>query len=221
MKLGAGEPFALSPDGEWVLSLSNEAPDVLSLLPVGLGLAKTISLNGVLVRRARWLRDGERIVFLGLSPKASSLQLYVVPVTGGVPRLISETALRPFYFEVSRDDRLVAARRLSDDIVTLFPVDGGTAIPMTDLPKERELVPFGWDAQGALWLRSFRELPCRVLRYDVGNRRVLDERVLSPADPTGLVVISQAFVTPDAARVRAGRWRRLCRSIRFECRQVL
>jgi Tol biopolymer transport system component len=196
VRLGPGEPFALSPDGEWVLSLSNEAPDVLSLLPVGPGFAKTISVNGIQVRRARWLQDGKRIVFLGLAPKGSSLQLYVVPVTGGVPRLISETPLRPFYFEVSRDDRLVAARPLND-IVTLFPVDGGTAIQLTELPKEKELVPFGWDAQGALWLRSFRELPCRVLRYDVSNRHVLEERVLAPADPTGLVVISQAFITPD------------------------
>jgi hypothetical protein len=59
------------------------------------------------------------------------------------------------------------------------------------------MVPFGWDAEGALWLRSFRDLPCRVLRYDIKKWRVLEERVLSPADPTGLTVVSQAFVTPD------------------------
>ena len=77
------------------------------------------------------------------------------------------------------------------------PVHGGAPIELTELPKDRELVPFGWDAEGALWLRSFRELPCRIVRYDVRSRHVLEERTLSPADPTGLTVISQAFITPD------------------------
>jgi hypothetical protein len=61
----------------------------------------------------------------------------------------------------------------------------------------KDLVPFGWDTQGALWVRSFRDLPCRLFRYDIQSRRVLEERTLSPADPTGLTVISQAFITPD------------------------
>jgi hypothetical protein len=194
VRLGSGEPFALSPDARWVLSRSNEAPDSLSIFSVGVGEGWTLSVPGLSVLRARWLQDGKRLVLLAREGKDTGLRLYSMAIKGGAPTRISETPIRPFYFEVSRDDRWVAARAL-DDAVTLFPVEGGPSVTLKELPPQ--MVPFGWDGEGRLWVRSFRDLPARVLRVDVKGRRILEERRLSPGDATGLTVISQAFITPD------------------------
>ena len=43
-------------------------------------------------------------------------------------------------FEVSRDDRLAVARDL-DGVVPLYPIDGGTPVPIPELGKE--VVPAG------------------------------------------------------------------------------
>jgi hypothetical protein len=194
VRLGSGEPFALSPDARWVLSRSNDAPDSLSIFPVGVGQTRTLSVPGLFVLRARWLQDGKRLVLLAREGTDTGLRFYLMPVGGGTPKRVSETLIRPFYFEVSRDDRWVAARAL-DDAVTLFPIDGGASVTLNELPPQ--MVPFGWDREGRLWVRSFRDLPARVLRVNVESQRILEERRLSPGDPTGLTVISQAFITPD------------------------
>jgi hypothetical protein len=49
---------------------------------------------------------------------------------------ISDAAVRAYFLEVSRDDRFVAAQDL-DEILTLYPLDGGSPIPLPELGKGR------------------------------------------------------------------------------------
>jgi hypothetical protein len=157
-------------------------------------------VGGLNVQTARWLHDGKRIVFTGqrLPGVEKEFRLYVVPIEGGGPVSISDAAVRAYFLEVSRDDRFVAARDL-DEVLTLYPLDGGSPIPLPELGKD--VAPVGWTRDGQLWARALRELPSRMVRYDVPNRRVLEERTLSPSDLTGVTQLVQVCMTPDSRAV--------------------
>jgi serine/threonine protein kinase len=197
LKLGAGHALALSRDGKWVLSRPDDYREPLSLLPVGPGAPRTLSLVGLDVTAARWLQDGKHIVFSGRATPEKQSRLYSVALEGGAPERISETAINPFYLEVSSDDQLVAARDL-DEIVTLFPIGGGPAVQLPELGKD--VVPAGWSANGQLWVRT-RDVPSHMLRYDIRSRRALEERTISPSDPTGVSRIPTVRITPDGRSV--------------------
>ncbi|MGO8968402.1 MAG: protein kinase domain-containing protein [Myxococcaceae bacterium] len=193
VELGRGDPHSVSPDGRWVVSVPEDVQQPLSLLPIGSGTPRTVLVQGVMVERARWLHDGDRLVLMGRPPDDKVWHLYLVPLATGIPVKLSE-GVHGAFFEVSRDDQLVAARDLQDTL-TLYPVDGGAPVPLPELGKDA--IPVGWNAQGNLWVRPLREVPGRLRRYDVQNHRVLEERIISPTDMTGLTVIGQVCITPD------------------------
>jgi len=197
VKLGRGHALALSHDGKWVLSRPDDYREPLSVLPVGPGNARTVSVDGLEVSGARWFHDGTHIVFMGRTPQEKQSRLHSVALDNGTPKRISETAVNPYYVEVSNDDRFVAARDL-DGIVTLFPVDGGAPVPLLELGKD--VVPAGWTVDGQLWVRS-RDVPSRMLRYDIRSRRPVEERTVSPSDPTGVSRIPTIRITPDGRTV--------------------
>jgi hypothetical protein len=180
-----------------VLSRPDNYREVLSLLPVGPGVPKTLPLPGLDLAVTRWLRDDKRVVFAGRLAHEKQFRLYSVALEGGVAKRISDTIVSPFYVEVSNDDHFVAARDL-EDIVTLFPVDGGAPVPLPELGKD--LVPIGWTVKDQLWVRSLA-VPSRMLLHDIRSRRTLEERTISPSDPTGVWRIPQIRITPDGRSV--------------------
>jgi eukaryotic-like serine/threonine-protein kinase len=197
LKLGPGYALALSPDAQWVLSRPDDYKEALSLLPVGPGAARTVVVVGLDVSGARWFHDGKHIVFAGRAMQEKQSRLYDVAVENGTAKPISGTAVNPYYLEVSNDDRTVAARDL-DGLVTLFPLDGGAPIPLPELGKD--LAPAGWTSDGQLWVRS-RDVPTRMVRYDIRNRRPVEERSISPSDATGVSRIPTIRITPDGGTV--------------------
>jgi serine/threonine protein kinase len=197
VKLGLGYAFALSHDGKWVVSRPDDYREPLSLLPVGPGAARTLSVGGLEVAGARWFHDGKHIVFSGRAADEKQSHLYSVVLETGLSKRLSETAVIPYYVEVSSDDRLVAARDL-EGTLTLFPVEGGAPVPLPELGKE--VVPVGWTEDGQLWVR-FRDVPSRMLRYDIRTRRTVEERTIAPSDPTGVSRIPTIRITPDGKTV--------------------
>jgi eukaryotic-like serine/threonine-protein kinase len=198
LKLGRGYALALSPDRKWVLSRPDEYRDALSLLPAGPGVARTVSVVGLDVSSARWLHDGRQLAFIARPRADQQSRLYLVPLEDGAPRRISDVAVNPYDIEVSNDDRFVAARAL-DEVVTLFPLNGGPPVPLPELGTE--VAPAGWTADGQLWVRAFREVPSRLVRYDILTRRVVEERTVSPSDLTGVARIPRVRITPDGGAV--------------------
>ena len=197
VKLGLGYALALSHDSKWVLSRPDDYREGLFLLPVGPGSARTVATVGLEAASARWFHDGQRIVFTGRPTEAKQSWVYSLPLEGGTSKRISETPVNPYYIEVSNDDRVVAARDL-EGVVTLLPVDGSAQVQLPELGKEA--VPSGWSVDGQLWVR-FRDVPSRLVRYDVRTRHQTEERTISPSDPTGVSRIPNIRVTPDGRTI--------------------
>jgi len=207
LKLGTGAALALSPDAKWVLAQDNDSTD-LTLLSVGPERPRTLA-TGMTVAAARFFHDGHHIVFTGQRAGEKQLHLYAMSLDGGTPVALSQAGI-PWMERilVSRDGRFVAVRA-ADEVLTLYPTDGGPAVPLSELGKDVQAV--AWNPEGHLWVRPQfqRELPSRILLYDFTRRRMLQDRRFSLNDSAGVLAVSNAASTPDA------------RAIAFEYERVL
>jgi hypothetical protein len=197
LKLGPGGPLALSSDAKWVLATSDDE-NALSVLPVGAGVPKAVSVSGLEVARARWLHDGKRVLLLARRAEDKHLGLYLTRVEGGAPSLVSKAALGIGRFELSRDDGVVAACDL-DDILTLYPLDGGSPVPLPRVGKGSE--PITWTPDGQLWIRRPEAEVAHIVRYDIHSEQAIEERTVSPADVAGVSGIDSIYLTPDGRDV--------------------
>jgi eukaryotic-like serine/threonine-protein kinase len=213
LKLGPGIGLAFSPDEKWVLMRTTEDSSVLSILPVGVGVSKKPSVEGLNFSAAQWLRDGKRLVVNAQRKGEKQFRLFVVPLEGGAPIPLSDAPLVSGVLEVSRDDRFAAAVRF-DGTLTLYPLDRSPPIPLPDLMKS--CVPVGWTSDGQLWVRApsnqlvelarnnpnaSRGFSGHLLRYDIPSRRVVEERAFAPDDLTGLTAIGNVHITPDSRAI--------------------
>jgi hypothetical protein len=200
LKLGPGWALDLSPDAKWVLAGQENMPDLL-LLPIGPMPARKLVLGGFDVEYARFFHDGNRVAFSGRHPDDKKYHFYTMLLDAGPPVLMSTVGILGHEsFEVSFDDRFLATMDL-DEILTLYPTDGGSPIPLSELGKEAE--PVAWTPEGHLWVRTarLREMPSRIFLFDVTKRRVLGERAFSLTDATGVLSVLHVLSTPDAGAI--------------------
>jgi hypothetical protein len=203
LKLGIGQALALSPDEKWALVQTRTKDGTLSLLPIGPGTPRTLPLGGAFATRAQWLRSSAGIVFNGFRPDEVRSELYLVPFDGGTPTLISDGGVIPVFLEVSPNDRWVASLALNE-VLTLYPTDGGASLPLPELGKDA--VPAGWTPEGELWVHvdALRMLPAHLVRYNVQSHRAVEERLLSLGDPTGVLTLSEVKLTPRGDAIAFG-----------------
>jgi hypothetical protein len=201
LKLGPGWPMALSPDAKWVLATSADTKNAVTLLPVGPAAPRTFSVAGLETFGAAFFHASGQLVLKGRPPDDKYVHLYTLPLDGGSPVAMSDAGVFEWYSpSVSRDDRFVAAWDL-DEMLTLYPTDGGSPVPLTEMGKYAEAV--AWTPEGHLWVRPgiLQDVPNRILLYDVTDRRVLEQRPFSLNDATGILAVTRARGTPDAASI--------------------
>ena len=87
--LGEGDPLALSPDGNWVLTRRIYlSPQRLVLVPTGAGQTHELETGPVeRYLEGKWFPDGRRILFSAIEP-GHGARLYVQDVDGGKPRAV-------------------------------------------------------------------------------------------------------------------------------------
>ena len=196
VKLGAGLAFDLSSDAKWVVSGLQRETNALSLLPVRAGSPTTISVPSLKILGAKWLHDGTRIVVMAQRPNDNRLRLFIVPIDGGDPVSLSEVVRSNF--EVSQDDRFVAAGG-TDAFLTVYPLDGGAPVRLPELGKDTGVIR--WTPEGQLWVTGGRLTSIRLLRFDIGSRRVVEERNFAPTESTDLNSISRVKLSADGRAV--------------------
>ena len=188
VRMGDGVAQALSPDQKWIVARRNGG---LVLLPTGAGEPKTIPTPGLDVQRAGWFPDGTRILFVAVA-RGQRSRVYVTDVAGGTPRPISPEGFGGWH--VSPDGRFFIA--LEDDRnVFLFPVDGGEPRPLRGIAS-REMV-VGFDAAGTGLFVASRDLPLKIVRYDIASGRREPWMDIHVSDPAGIVQLNTVVLTPD------------------------
>jgi dipeptidyl aminopeptidase/acylaminoacyl peptidase len=195
VKLGDGNPTALSPDGKWALCITHTSPEQIYLLPTKAGESRAVTTDEIDHIAAAWHPDGKRIVFSGSEP-GHAIRMYVQELQGGKPKPITPEGGGTIGVLVSPDGKYVEGFG-PDGKFYFFPVDGGEAQPVPSLESGEFAV--GWSEDGrSFFVHNLAGLPGVISRIDLatGNRTIWKQIV--PADSAGVDSISGIQITPDA-----------------------
>jgi len=194
IRLGEGYAAALSPDGRWAMSfppMSNPA-QTFTLLPTGPGESRTVDVAGVSAVRVRWFADGERILVSG-TEQGHGMRLYVRRLDGDKARPISPEGVGITGLAVSRDGAYAAASD-GQGRTTLYPVEGGNAVPLPEL--DRDQVPLGFAEDGSLFVGRLTSSTVPVYRFDVRRRQ---KALVTTLTTDARAPILRVVATPDGS----------------------
>ena len=148
VRLGDGEALALSPDGQWALSVLRGDKPRPMLRPTGVGQARELPPGAIRDYQAgSWLPDGTRVTFLG-SESGHGARLYVQDISGGDPQPITPEGVSGFGFgshTISPDGREVVLHA-PDGSIRAWSLKDGTSRALPGFtPGE---IAIRWSADG-------------------------------------------------------------------------
>jgi serine/threonine protein kinase/Tol biopolymer transport system component len=194
IRLGAGNPRRLSPDGKWAAAFL-DAPARLMLYPTGSGDA--IRLNAGRIERLTsvdWFPDGRRLLVCGSEPAGAS-RCYTQDFTGGAPKPVTADCLLA---TLAPDGRTLLLT-LQDGSRQISSIDGGPSRPVNALRPADRQIAWSRDSQ-SLYVQRGLEVPAIVDRVELttGTRTLV--RQLAPADVSPLSAVYVSDWVDD------GRW---------------
>ncbi|TDI40285.1 MAG: serine/threonine protein kinase [Acidobacteria bacterium] len=187
--LGEGEALDLSPDGKWALTLRRGEPGSLVLLPTGPGTPIVVE-NETIVDfvTASFISDENEIVFAG-SKEGGALRWFRQAVPSGEPRPITgevqwlKASANLGRSPVSPDGSMLAA--LKDEVIALYPMDGGEPRTLDDVPASMAVIRFTRDGRFLYVAEKFGR-SVKVYRVDIETGRRELWKTIAPSDPAGL-----------------------------------
>jgi dipeptidyl aminopeptidase/acylaminoacyl peptidase len=196
VKLGDGLPTSLSPDGRQVLVLRRGTGGTrLMALPTGPGDEREIPIAPLSdVLWAYWHPDGRHVLVTGAASGEPVRTHLVDPAQPGAQRAVTPEGL--WLVAISGDASQMAAVGTGKPIHIVQLADGrARELPGTQ-PGDR---PSHFSDDGrSLFVFRRDEVPGRVWRVDVATGRRGLHRELLPADPAGVVALSEVLELPDA-----------------------
>jgi eukaryotic-like serine/threonine-protein kinase len=193
--LGEGGARALSPDGKWVVAVTQDSPTQLKLLTTGAGEPRALTNDNVNRGFAHWFPDGKRILFSGNEP-GKGVRLYVYELASGKSRAITPEGVNGTRFVISPDSQWVAGIG-PDQKGYLYSVTGGEPRVINGLNPGEQPITFSSDGR-SLYIYQPGELPARVDRLDLQMGTRTRWKELMPSDPAGVENIGPILLTPDA-----------------------
>jgi hypothetical protein len=193
--LGEGGARALSPDGKWVITVTQDSPRQLKLLTTGAGEPKDLTNDNINHAFAHWFPDGKRILFSGNEPGKGE-RLYVYEMASGKSQPLTPEGVNGTRFVISPDSQWVAGIG-PDQKGYPYPVAGGEPRMINGLNPGEQPITFSSDDR-SLYLYQPGELPARVDRLDVQTGKRTPWKQLMPSDPAGVENIGPILLTPDA-----------------------
>ncbi len=193
VRLGEGNGWGLSPDGQWVITQLFDPP-TLTLLRTGAGSPRNLPRGQIAQYGlgASWLPDGKRVLFLG-QEAGRALRCYVQDIEGGPPRAVTPEGVVGTV--VSPDGKYVIAAAPGQKRA-LYPIEGGSPVPLPGLEDQDNIIR--WAADGrSLFTFQQSGLPVRIYRLDVASGRRELWREVTPSDPTGILPFFKVFVAAD------------------------
>ncbi|MFZ0319087.1 MAG: protein kinase [Candidatus Sulfotelmatobacter sp.] len=178
IRLGDGGFGALSPDGQWVVSLVG-APAKLMLLPTGVGEPRQFADDKADHFNVAWLPDSKSFIYSAQEP-GHGARTYLMNIQDGKPRAVtpeSRTAYR-----VSPDGRTILGRAQHE--LWLYPVAGGEPQKVNINLNSNELAQ-GFSADGKSLLVMTRGMPLKIDLVDLSTGRHQPWKEIAPADLAG------------------------------------
>ncbi|MEJ2086749.1 MAG: hypothetical protein P8Y44_13950 [Acidobacteriota bacterium] len=198
VRIGEGLSLAFSPDGRWVLALSDPFKNpVPTLFPTGAGEARPIPIEGIRPQPwAEFLPDGRSFLIAG-ALAGEGAQIFQVSVDDGSAHPVTPKGVA-FQYEggaISPDGRHVATIG-PEHLIVIYPIGEGESSLLPNASSED--IPIQWSDDGNhLFVYQQGSLPTSVERIDLttGERSLWME--LEPADPSGVFDIDMLHMTRD------------------------
>ncbi len=196
VRLGEGQPTSLSADGRLVLVLRRSpAGTRVVALPTGPGAETEIAVAPLQdILWAYWHPDGRRVLINGAGPDQPVRTYLVDPGSGKPPQAVTPEGL--WVVAMSPDGTRAALGGTGKPIHIATLANGNARELSGTRPGDR---PSRFSADGrSLFVFRRDEVPCKVWRVDLATGRRELFRELLPADPAGVVAVSEVQVLPDA-----------------------
>lgn len=192
VRLGEGRPFALSPDGRFVLATVGTPPR-LALVPTGAGPTKALD-QGPLERidRATFHPDGKSFLITGM--EKGKRRIWRVGLSGP-PVPVSPEGVSFHGRAVSPDGKWVVAFR---DLGNFFLQSLEGQPERATAGDTSNTILLGWSEDGRwLYVAADGGLPGPIERFDpvTGKRELHRER--TPPDLATLTSVQRGAITPD------------------------
>jgi serine/threonine protein kinase len=184
VRLGEGLAEALSPDGQWALSMRPEKGTYV-LLPTHAGTPRELPAHGLRplpFRHAAWFPDGRRIAFVASAPGRAA-RVWVQDLAGSPPRFITPEGFRFWHVRpISPDGRSLFSDS-PDRGTMIFPVEGGEPRPVPGIARPE--TPIRWSADGRhLFVRN-DAIPMRISLLDLQSGQKTPWKAIAPPDLAG------------------------------------
>jgi hypothetical protein len=198
IRLGTGEPWALSPDGKWALTTNpHRLPRQLVLLPTGVGEPQILTHDAIDHSSALFFPDGKRILFNGSEP-GHSRRGYVLEVGSptATPRAVTPEGVVPLGNAISPDGGSFVARDIRGHKLFLYPATGGEPKPIEGIEPGEFIA--GWTADGhSVYVSNWAKPPGKVTRVELSTGKREPWKELMPSDPAGFWGIGAVQVALD------------------------
>jgi Tol biopolymer transport system component/tRNA A-37 threonylcarbamoyl transferase component Bud32 len=198
VRLGVGQPLALSPDGKWVILVTDEAKARMALHPTGAGDSRELPAGTVRqYYDAWWFPDGRRLLIAG-NEENRPRRLFIQDLSGGDPKPFTPEGVWTLENAISPDGKWVAAGTRDEGApMSLYPVEEGEIRAIPGLSPKDYVLRWSPDARHLFVAERNFGVPLSILRLDLetGVRELWKE--LMPADPAGVPGFSWICLTPD------------------------
>jgi serine/threonine protein kinase/WD40 repeat protein len=197
VRLGEGSSGAISPDGKWAISISTANPPQVTLLPIGPGQSRAISVTGlehVQNGFARFLPDGHSFAING-NGAGQATRCYVVDIATGKATPASPEGIP--CGPLSPDGRFMTGT--ANGTTSIYSLRDGSPHPIPNLHPE--FTPIEWSGDGSqLYGYHFGEFPSKVYKTEITTGKETFVKELRPGVPAGVVLVAPVIASRDGKR---------------------
>jgi Tol biopolymer transport system component len=202
VRLGEGQPAALSPDGKWVIVNNQQSPERLVLVPTGAFGEPQLLENGAIVDYygVRFLPDGHRIIFGAVAP-GRGRRVYVQDTrTRSAPLEWHGQVWGTAFFPDGR--RYVARSSRRQNQYCVFDMDGAELQLVPSIARGELVIQTAADGQSVFVLRGWvtdprvsrRTMTMTIDRVDLSTGHRTRWKDVVVRDPAGVMHTHPAFM---------------------------
>jgi len=194
IRLGEGDPLALSPDGQWALVHKLSVPD-LFLLPTGTGVERKLPAPGIRPKWGVFLLDNQRLLLAAVDG-TGHFGYYLQRLDTGELQPLPWDVAPEAYVAMAPDGDRVAVGAMNGK-VCIYSFSGKPGKVLEGFRPGEEMLQ--WSADGrSLYSIDKATVPARIFQVEIADGRRKLWKELQPVGAPGVFSIDTVCLTPDA-----------------------
>jgi eukaryotic-like serine/threonine-protein kinase len=203
VQVGRGRAQELSPDGKWALAITPSEPHRVLLFPTGPGESREVDVSDLDPNVATFVPRGLTVAVVGR--RKGSPAGVVVDVTSGKRTPLDLGALQGRAFGVRR---YLPTQASPDGSLLAVQADDGKVLAwnLESTSPSRELAALGdnevfvgWSGERArIYIARWNGPKARIDALDITNGRRTAIREIAVADPAGMMMVPDLYLSADA-----------------------